>query len=327
MKKIQFIIIQTIFISSLHAQFMGTFSTENTPNAPDYSITSHWIALPFQNDAADEIPYGEVWIHDSLKKVDVFYIYPTLYLKGKNWNADLDDEDLNKKIASYPVKFQATCFNEVGRVYVPLYRQAIIHSFYDHSTNGLQALNFAYEDVKKAFEYYLENYNNGRPIIIASHSQGTWHARRLLKDFFDNTEMKKQLVCAYTIGFGMYQRDYEVLKPCDEPKETGCYVNWASFKKGGIPPEDSKLIGDVCVNPVTWKRDTTEAISNGGLLLSLQRRKGFRSRIQIHDRYLWVSTSMPFVQNWRVMHKVDYNLFWHDIRNNVKERVEAYLSK
>ena len=33
---------------------------------------------------------------------------------------------------------------------------------------------------KAAFQYYLEHYNNGRPFIIASHSQGTYHAKRLI---------------------------------------------------------------------------------------------------------------------------------------------------
>ena len=53
------------------------------------------------------------------------------------------------------------------------------------------------EDVKAAFQYYLEHYNNGRPIIIASHSQGTTHAKRLLKEFFDGTALQHQLVAAY----------------------------------------------------------------------------------------------------------------------------------
>ncbi len=43
------------------------------------------------------------------------------------------------------------------------------------------AFEIAYADVKAAFEFYLKIYNNYRPIIIASHSQGTKHTGRLLK--------------------------------------------------------------------------------------------------------------------------------------------------
>ena len=59
-----------------------------------------------------------------------------------------------------------------------------------------KAFDFAYEDIKKSFEYYLQHYNNGRPIIIASHSQGTTHALRLLKEFFENKPL--QLVAVWT---------------------------------------------------------------------------------------------------------------------------------
>lgn len=33
-------------------------------------------------------------------------------------------------------------------------------------------LELAYENIKCAFEYYMENYNDGRPIVVAGFSQG-----------------------------------------------------------------------------------------------------------------------------------------------------------
>jgi hypothetical protein len=86
-----------------------------------------------------------------------------------------------------PVQFQASPFNQVARVYAPSYRQGIIKCFYDTTGTGEEALNFAYADVKRAFEYYMAHYNNGRPVIIASHSQGTRHARQLLERLFRHT--------------------------------------------------------------------------------------------------------------------------------------------
>ena len=57
------------------------------------------------------------------------------------------------------------------------------------------ALDQAYEDVLAAFDYFLANFNDGRPIIIASHSQGTVHGARLLADRFDNNpNLRNQLV-------------------------------------------------------------------------------------------------------------------------------------
>lgn len=307
---------------------LPAFKAENQPAAPDYSSKAHWLGLPFRDDAVDLIPKYDTWVNDSLKQVDVFYIYPTMYRKGEHWNADVNDAKLNRKIEKLPVKFQATVFNEVGRVYAPRYRQATYESFTD-STDGPKALAFAYQDVKAAFEYYMEHYNNGRPIIIAGHSQGTYHTRLLLKEYFDTPEMKKQLVCAYIVGYAIYPEKYEVLTPCKEASETNCYITWSSFDENFMYPDTSKdlLVGEVVVNPVTWNMDTTEAQGKGAFLLRLNRKNLFKTSAHIHNNMLWVDTHTPLFRRTDILHILDYNLFWHDIRANVKTRVDAYLAK
>lgn len=313
--------------SVLSAQELpAKFNAADQPPAPDYSQEKYWLALPFSKDNADFTPKRESKIDDKDKNVDVFYIYPTLYMKGSTWNASLEDKKLNKGLRKKVLKYHASVFNSVGRVYVPQYRQAIIKSFRDTTAEGEKALAFAYEDVKKAFEYYLKNKNQGRPIIIASHSQGTHHARRLLKEYFETPEMKSKLVCAYTIGFGMYPEQYQVLTPCESPTETNCYVTWASFMDG-YNPGKTALIGNVCVNPISWKRDTLEAKGLGSVIYNINKKKRFETSAHIKGNMLWVKTKTPFVRKMKNMHVVDYNLFWFDIRRNVELRVKAYLDK
>jgi Protein of unknown function (DUF3089) len=311
---------------SVNAQLPEKFNANDQPSAPDYSQEKYWSALPFRQDAADVIPAGEQWVDDSLKQVDVFYIYPTVYTSGNTWNSDDNDAAQNKRVDTKPVRYQASVFNASCRVYAPRYRQAILKSFYNKE-QGNQALDFAYQDVKRAFQYYLDHYNHGRPIIIASHSQGTHHARRLLKEFFDSTALKKQLVAAYVIGFAFWEDDYKNLKPCSSPAQTGCYITWASFKDG-YDPGKSSLYGNVCVNPISWTRDTIavdKSKSIGSLLLSFNHEYHHATGAQIHQGHLWVKTKLPFVRSWNNLHIADYNLFWFDIRKNVKDRVDAYL--
>ena len=189
--KIIYPLIVLFLLTSCYSHKLQAFKAEDQPVAPDYSNEKNWSALPFRFDAGDFTLKNETWINDSLKDVDVFYIYPTLYKSGKTWCADLSNKKLNKDLDKLPVKFHTAIFNRVGRVYAPRYRQAILESFFDTTGNGKKALDFAYADVKRAFEYYMKNYNHGRPIILVSHSQGTTHARRLLKEEFDTPEMKK----------------------------------------------------------------------------------------------------------------------------------------
>jgi len=305
-----------------------TFDPAGQPVAPDYSLGSNWSALPFRNDAADKIPGDEQWIDDSLKGVDVFYIYPTLYMAGKTWNEDLSNKKLNRRIDTKPVKYQASVFNASCRVYVPRYRQAMVKAFFEKK-EGDKALDFAYRDVKRAFQYYLDHYSHGRPIIIASHSQGTHHARRLLKEFFDSTALQSKLVAAYVVGYGFDESMYKSLKPCNTPTQTGCYITWASFKKG-YEPLKSGLYGSVCVNPVTWTRDTIavdRSKSMGSILLDFNKKYDGACGTEIHKHYLWVDAHLPIVRSWTILHIADYNLFWYDIRKNVADRVQAYLKK
>ena len=317
-----------LLCSALTSGAQRAFNPDEQPPAPDYSNTKNWAALPFREDAADAIPSSETWVDDSLKQVDVFFIYPTVYFKGKTWTEDINNEKLNAKVDKKPIRYQASVFNKSCRVYAPRYRQARLNAFYNKE-NGERVLDFAYQDVKRAFLYYMEHYNNGRPIIIASHSQGSRHARRLLAEFFDTTALRNRLVCAYVVGFGIDQKRYKNLKPCKHGNETGCYVTWASYKEG-YEPGKTPLYGNVCVNPVSWNMDTIPVDASksiGCLLLNFDKEYQHACATQIPDNYLWVKTDLPLIRYAKILHVGDYNLFWFDIRQNVKNRVEAFLKK
>ena len=48
-------------------------------------------------------------------------------------------------------------------------------------SNSSQALDLAYLDVKEAFRYW-QNHSEDKPFFLASHSQGSLHAQRLLTE-------------------------------------------------------------------------------------------------------------------------------------------------
>lgn len=316
-------------LSGCASSLLSTFAADQQPPAPDYTAEEYWSALPFRKDAPDIVTRNETWESDSQKLADVFYIYPTMYQEGATWNASLQNKKLNKRIDKLPVKLQAGAFSNSARVYAPRYRQAIIKSFHDTTGAGDKALDFAYQDVKIAFEYYMANYNNNRPIIIASHSQGTHHARRLIKEYFDTEKQKQQLVCAYIVGFAIYPDQYEALTLCEQPEETQCYVTWSSFKAGYEYPDTANdfLTGYATVNPITWTTSLDTATTGGSVLLNPSKRKRYNSTAYIHGNYLWVDTELIFMKNRNTLHVVDYNLFWDDVRKNAALRINEYLKQ
>lgn len=304
---------------------------------PDYSNQNYWAASPFKYDPSDNVPKG---LHDNTKDslADVFFIYPTTYTDKQmpdGWNANIDDEKLNKKTDNSTILYQASIFNKCCRVFSPRYRQANLKAFYNmDSSSAENAFDTAYEDVRNAFEYYLQHYNNGRPIIIASHSQGTLHAGRLLKEFFENKPLQKQLVCAYIIGLPVFTNYFSELKPCMDSAANGCFVSWRTFEEGYEAPYiKSESLKAYVINPLTWTMDTTLApayLNKGGVLRNFNKVIPGLAHAQIHGNVLWVNKPKFFGSIFlktKNYHIADYNLFYENIRENAETRVEAFLKK
>ncbi|MBI3510703.1 MAG: DUF3089 domain-containing protein [Bacteroidetes bacterium] len=306
------------------------------PVRPDYSNEKFWIALPARHDIGDSIPPGcEIKEDEANANADVFYIHPTVYLAGGPWNGDLDDKSLNRKCDAC-VLFQATPFNACCKVYAPRYRQAILRAFTDSCAAGDAALDTAYSDVKKAFEYYLANYNHGRPIIVAGHSQGSYHAKRLLKEFFEGKPLLKQLVAAYAIGCPIPVNYFSDIPVGDSAAQTGCFITWNTVAYGTqMTGALARYTGDACVNPLTWRTDTTTAkkeLHDGAVPFDFKSIDRHLVQACIRGNLLWITSSdkkhfRKYYHLGKIYHVSDVNFFYMDIRANAIVRVNAYRKK
>ncbi|MEO1655636.1 MAG: DUF3089 domain-containing protein, partial [Bacteroidota bacterium] len=239
---------------------------DKLPPAPDFSQMKYWAAHPQQKDAGDLVPgKGQVVENQANAQVDVFFVHPTIYTKTQNpaypWNADVNNLELNQEVDETTIKNQATVFNGSARVYAPRYRQAHLKIFFTTDFYlKAEALDNAYQDVKAAFEYYLKNYNQGRPLIIASHSQGTVHAGRLLKEFFENQALQKKLIAAYIVGMPIEKKEFTHIFPCEDADQTGCWITWNTYAHDYYPPNYEEVYKNcVSINPLNWKMDSTPA--------------------------------------------------------------------
>ncbi|MEM7102038.1 MAG: DUF3089 domain-containing protein [Bacteroidota bacterium] len=308
------------------------------PSAADYSDASSWAALPTTDDLADICPKG-LSDHQNDAEVDIFFVHPTTYTgldKHQNqWNANLADQLLNEKTDNSTIKYQATIFNKAGKIYAPRYRQAHIFSFFTPDTSSaMQALNLAYSDVETAFQYYLDHYNNGRPIVIASHSQGTVHAVRLVKEFFDGKPLQEKLVAAYLVGMPVEKTAFENIEPCETEEETNCFCSWRTFAQGYYPPAPWEETADdkyLVTNPLTWKTDTLMAdygLNKGGVLKKFNKVRKSVVDAQVHKGILWVNHPKVFgakLANIKNFHVGDFNLFYVNVRENAVLRVSSFL--
>ena len=306
-----------------------SFAATAVPLAPDYSNQKYWAVLPGQYpEDLKEITGDYVE-----KSADVFFVYPTLLTDKKDplWNADINREDLRKDVITQSVKFQASAFAKAGNLYVPFYRQSHYKIYVPpYNAQEEDSRMIAYQDVKAAFQYYLAHYNQGRPIIIASHSQGSIMCGMLLKEFFDGTPLQKQLVAAYIPGVKIQDKEFEQLKKMETPLATGGYLSWNTYKRKNYPPTYEKWYkGATTTNPVSW--DNTPATTfdqHLGVLNADGEIYPNALKLQVVDGLIWSSVPkipkrffLSFIKNY---HFADINLFWKDIEKNAVDRVNEW---
>ena len=309
------------------------FSAEKVPAAPDYADLQNWAAHPGKTDVTDLIPPGSGLRNNQAEAgVDLFYVHRTTLIDRFIWNADTRNQKLNRMTDRQAVRNQAGIFNESCRIFAPRYRQATLYSFFDRKGNGVKALDLAYNDVRAAFKEYLENHNDGRPLVLAGHSQGAEHASRLIREFFDGKELGKKLIVAYLPGMPYDKDFFSNIPPGESSRQTGCFASWSTFGHGVRPKyfeEGYKTA--VCTNPFTWdsREDFTGfEMHEGGISPGFKKIHKNCIAVKCEKGVLWIRNRKPFtfmplpLKNYVTM---DFDLFFMNIRRNVKERIEAYV--
>ena len=304
---------------------------------PDYADLNYWAAHPRKKNPSDSVPQPLRATYRRDTVADIFFIHPTTLtsMNDNRWNADIDDPKINAKTDYSSILYQASVFNEKARIFAPRYRQAHIKTFYLADSVSEKYFDIAYEDIKTAFIYYLNHFNNGRPIIIASHSQGTKHAGRLLKEFFENKPLQNKLVCAYIIGMPIPDNYFSVLKPCKDSLSTGCFVGWRTYKNGFTDPTfvSKEKFTSIVINPLSWTSDTayfSSGCNKGGVLLKFNKIIPAVVSAGIHHNVLWSSKPNVFGKIFftkKNYHVGDINLFYMNIRDNAAVRIREYMKK
>jgi len=315
----------------------GNFKPSPSPN---YDLLKSWAVHPEKENKVLE----EFINKDDLLPVNIFFIHPTLFWDKKNtsWNSDVYDPKMIEFVNTSSVKFQASAWASVGELYVPLYRQAHLRVFRESFwfNGGKEAYELAYTDIRKAFKVFLKKYNNDKPIIIAGHSQGAGHAKKILQEFFDGKLLQNKLVAAYLVGTKITKDDFKYLKPMINKNEIGGFVSWNTFRlisekkqaKFSYTVNYKYLEGAICSNPITWDNTKTSKYDEHKGFLYLNK-KIYPKTVKIENIDSKVYIKLPKLNFFRKIllssvkdyHKADINLFWEDIRINSINRTNFFL--
>ena len=234
-----------------------------------YQDPDHWICRGDLADTCDNAsPLTEVAADGTLTVepyevavdplLDCFYVYPTVS-DDATFNSDL--------VAGNEVcvtGLQAARFNQVCKVYAPIYRSVTVAGLFEGAPGDLaEGWDLAYRDVLDAWRHYLANDNHGRPVVILAHSQGSFHVVRLLREEIDPNPEQRSLIASAIIPGTSFQvgqgqdvgGDTQNMPLCRAAEQVGCVITFQTYRDS-VPPLDGALFGapqgstaSACVNP------------------------------------------------------------------------------
>jgi len=226
--------------------------------ATDYSIADNWAALP-------DLPSQDA---------DVFVLYPTAYFAaaGGSPYCEITDPGMRQGALDF-LMGDATAFTGAGNVFCPYYRQ--FDAFWvlaqPAEDVALYTAGIPATDILAAFDYYIQNLNNGRPYILACHSQGTNVAKSILFEYLKeekNKQALKSLIAAYMLGFAVTSYELEAnphIPFAQGAEDTGVIVSYNTEAPGVTAPSTLLLPGAVSINPISWDRGETLAPASDNL--------------------------------------------------------------
>jgi len=313
-------------------------------NSIDYSQKASWYQIP-----------------EITKDVDTFYIFATDYImssfeEGASDYATLDNPEF---LAGSKIEFRdhATAYADSTNVFVPYYRQSGLRyagevikktGSFDNALLGLP-----YEDITAALDYYFENYNGGRPFILAGHSQGSAMALLLLRTYFkEHSEYYARMVAAYTIGYSVtdeYLAANPHLKFATGECDTGVIIAYNTEGPKNVELNAKSVVilpHTRSINPLNWKLDETYApasLNLGSIVVDEKTGEpsigdvGADAQINLARGTVVTNAKVEEVPEDLAKvgteffgpdgrHGNDYTYYYNNIKANVAKRVAAYLS-
>ena len=316
------------------------------PPPPDYASPSSWAVRPGYAATANS-------------SVDVFFVHPTTFDGGRDWNGPIADRASLRNIREVVLPNDAGPFASLGRLYAPLYRQASLYTSLTLFDDAIEARQFAYGDVLASFRRFRLIAGDVRPFIVVGVEQGGTLASRLLRDEIGpDPNLKRRLVAAYLIDTAVPGDAYALGQPiaaCQDSSEAGCVLAWITVdrldfvraerirQRARVWDADGRLVSlngrsILCVNPILGHQtaENAAARSNIGAAnatgMELGVRPGFMAR-QVSAACVGgiLRLTQPRSQSLRPtgswpdrLKAPGFNLFWGDLEADAKRRFASW---
>jgi hypothetical protein len=224
----------------------------------DYSNTQNWAAGKMKIiSAINYSPNFTIVAPDTVSKTlvtvtpdtssnyDIFFVYPTILTNNDSTPAIYPINVVNEAAANIEINWEATAFEQFGRLYAPYYRQGNLATFYPTTSFAAQAaiLDTAVTDIIAAFKYYMQHYNNGKRVILVGHSQGSMVLGMMLHNLESTTDSSLLKSVFLSVLMGMESGPYvtttgltggwwRYMPICQNPTDSVCVMSWGTHRYG-----------------------------------------------------------------------------------------------
>ncbi|MCR5567274.1 MAG: alpha/beta fold hydrolase [Clostridiales bacterium] len=297
----------------------------------DYSDAQNWVYFGSENGEA---------------AADVFFIAPSAFGgKEGSYLMDLGNEKGRNNFIG-AINMEKGIYDRNTRFYAPLYRQAGYNVYTLPEEEAETLILSAYADIRDAFAYYMDSQNGGRPLVLAGFSEGAEMAVRLMKEYFGDESLRKQLVACYAIGWRLTAEETEEwpqLRPAQGETDTGVIITFTAeaedVTESAFIPAGMKSLS---INPLNWKTDGEKAGRelnlgacftdySGTILEEVPALTGAcldaeRGTLKVTDIDPEVYNATLPILGPGVYHLYDYQFFYRNLQQNVQDRIRAYTA-
>ena len=269
---------------------------------------------------------------DNSPPTDIFYILPTCiwdWTAADGQTCRYSDYTRTDHIEAFlpSVELAEDIFAQ-GQYgfYCPYYRQISLNVWMDGEAAVEELFPLSMEDVSAAFDYYLDNYNEGRPFVLAGFSQGGKAVVEIVKHL--PAPAYKRMVAAYAIGYRVSDEElaqYPQLRPAVDSTGTGTIICYNSV----ATPEAACAVlspSDICINPVNWTTGATPAELNDSVTVTVDTDHHLLIVDGLDPEQYWLPSLAPMFSKGNY-HLQELTLYQDHLRRNTALRVRNFSDK
>lgn len=283
------------------------------PEAPDYSDPALWYIE--ENDSTGS-------------GADVFYVVSTWEF---DWTTDKGEichyadvyNDKHRKDMATEMAMIAEYMGEGNNFYAPYYRHITIEGWATLDEDVIsRRFRTSFEDIRDAFNTFLQKRDPSRPLVLAGFSQGGKGVVELLKVMPDDVYSK--LVAAYVLGYKVTPEDtlasshIRGAKSADDLGVTICYNSVSDVRY--IQPVIAAPCA-FCINPVNWRTDDTPAILHDTITVRIAPKEHVLVLTGYSDKEY--APILGFL-NVGDFHSCEPFLYKECLRQNFRDRIAAF---